>query len=356
MPAHERRADELCLLAPHTGTATRMSRWSEGARSIANGQQNNLKVHITAMHAFPQTEASDIDSVADALDSGLVHWVKGETAEALRCLRAASTAACDAGIDQRALDLARAAADLIPTEQASDPIEESRVRRTQPAEARRSKLPEPPAAPKKFTGSPETEHAATATSSAPSTRASSNATATSTPPSQGLSNLTKSVAKSTRPAAAVTRSTSTKAANNGSSQTVSSFPTNGLNSKPPTSVTGSSAPAAETAEQESNAISAPTTAAPQPAHAAAHKATNAVSSSKAPLNSVQPTASQETRSATRSNGLDMRLASIRVRVDRIEADGTIRLRQLDLAATASGEDNAVLVISQNLWQELKRGS
>jgi len=52
---------------------------------------------------------------------------------------------------------------------------------------------------------------------------------------------------------------------------------------------------------------------------------------------------------------DHRLASLRVRIEGIDADGTVRLRLLDLSATASGEDNAVLVVQQSLWQELKRG-
>lgn len=307
------------------------------------------------MHAFPQTEATDIDSVADALDSGLVHWVKGETVEALRCLRAATTAACVAGIDQRALDLARAAADLAP-EQAPDPIEESKVRRSQSAEPRRSKLPEPPATPKKFTGSPEAD-ALAATSNAASIRPSTNGNGQpSNPPSQGASNAPTS-AKSTRPSSFAARPSSAKAANNASvsAKSVSSPPGNGAASKPPTAVVSATS-ANNTAAKEHEPSATTTIAASTSSTRLTNGASNESSSSKVPPNGVQPTLSIDARTATRSSGNDLRLASIRVRIDRIEPDGTICLRQLDLAATASGEDNAMLVLNQSLWQELKRGS
>jgi hypothetical protein len=84
----------------------------------------------------------------------------------------------------------------------------------------------------------------------------------------------------------------------------------------------------------------------------------------AQVRSSSSTATSESRARTNHTSAvphenrapDVRLASLRVKVERVESDGYLRVRLLDLAATASGEDNALLVISQSLWQELKRGS
>jgi hypothetical protein len=65
-------------------------------------------------------------------------------------------------------------------------------------------------------------------------------------------------------------------------------------------------------------------------------------------------AAAEVRASSRPDALDHRLASLRVRVERVDPDGTIRVRLLELAATASGEDNALLILPQSVWQELKR--
>lgn len=262
---------------------------------------------MSATHAFPQPDATDSDSVADALDSGLLHWVKGQIPEALHCLRAAGTASSEAGNEQRALDLARMA-DELAAKQASAPptapavtvpsstaptatpaittqsattvvsepavatpaasgssTDESKPQPAQTAEPRRSKLPEPRSGPKKFTGG--FAHTAPALDSGASADG------------------------SRRPSAAGTK----------------------------TSV-------------------APTTTAARNSFAA------------------QASTAPEPRVTNRPQTMDHRLASVRVKIERVEADGTVRVRLLDLAATASGEDNALLVVSQNLWQELKRGS
>ncbi|MGE5783948.1 MAG: hypothetical protein ACM3ZE_05125, partial [Myxococcales bacterium] len=140
-----------------------------------------------------------------------------------------------------------------------------------------------------------------------------------------------------------------------SAKSVSSPPGNGAASKPPTAVVG--APSANnTAAKEHEPIATTTIAASTSSTRLTNGASNESSSSKVPPNGVQPTLSIDARTATRTSGNDLRLASIRVRIDRIDPDGTICLRQLDLAATASGEDNAMLVLNQSLWQELKRGS
>lgn len=100
--------------------------------------------------AFPSSSSTDSEDVIVALNAGSALWSKGERAEALRLLRRARDAADEAGDDLRALELARSAADLTsalasvaPTPAVSDAA---------PSELRRSKLPEPPAPARKFSG------------------------------------------------------------------------------------------------------------------------------------------------------------------------------------------------------------
>lgn len=67
---------------------------------------------MTAELAFPAPEASDPEDVAWNLQTGGTMWARGDSHEAVRWLRRAAEAASDAGSDMRAVNLARAAADL----------------------------------------------------------------------------------------------------------------------------------------------------------------------------------------------------------------------------------------------------
>lgn len=264
--------------------------------------------------AYPQPEVSDPDPVVDALDTGLLHWVKGETAEALKCLRQAREAADDAGQDHRALDLARASADLMPSVNTT-PVSSPAASETSSTDPRRSRLPEPPAPSKKYAGAPTEE--ATTTSVAP--------TAKITTPRGSLSPVSPKA--STSPPA------------------TSTTPASGRPTPPSTRPSASPAAAASGA-----------TALGLHGAATAQIATTAARSSTMPQPKTEPTKVEpETRDSTRSDTLDHRLASLRVRIDRVDSDGTVYAKLLDLAATASGQDNALLIVSQGVWQELKRG-
>lgn len=61
---------------------------------------------------FPQPQEADSEDVSWALSTGQAMWSRGDTAEAIRWVKRASESAADAGDDDRALALARVAADL----------------------------------------------------------------------------------------------------------------------------------------------------------------------------------------------------------------------------------------------------
>jgi len=61
---------------------------------------------------FPEAEPDDAEDVVVALTAAASMWVGGEQEEAIRLLRKAQESADAAGNDVRALELARAAADL----------------------------------------------------------------------------------------------------------------------------------------------------------------------------------------------------------------------------------------------------
>jgi hypothetical protein len=61
---------------------------------------------------FPISTAQDDEQVMTALDTASALWSRGDAREALRWLRRAAEAAGEAGDDFRAVQLARAAADL----------------------------------------------------------------------------------------------------------------------------------------------------------------------------------------------------------------------------------------------------
>jgi hypothetical protein len=67
---------------------------------------------MTAELAFPAPEPSDTEDVAWTLQTAGTMWARGDAHEAVRWLRRAAEAASDAGNDERALTLARSAADL----------------------------------------------------------------------------------------------------------------------------------------------------------------------------------------------------------------------------------------------------
>ena len=61
---------------------------------------------------FPEAEPDDVEDVVVALTAGASMWVGGEQEAAIRLLRKAQESADAAGNDVRALELARAAAEL----------------------------------------------------------------------------------------------------------------------------------------------------------------------------------------------------------------------------------------------------
>jgi hypothetical protein len=64
--------------------------------------------------AIPEPIAEDPENVVTALETAALFGARGDASEALRWVRHAATSAGDSGNDSRALDLARAAADLTP--------------------------------------------------------------------------------------------------------------------------------------------------------------------------------------------------------------------------------------------------
>ncbi|MBL8602627.1 MAG: hypothetical protein JNK72_11955 [Myxococcales bacterium] len=64
------------------------------------------------MPDFPEAQATDHESVSDALDVALTQWQRGDRVEALRWLRKAIDAAFDEGDDGRGLELSKAASAL----------------------------------------------------------------------------------------------------------------------------------------------------------------------------------------------------------------------------------------------------
>lgn len=69
---------------------------------------------------FPEAEPDDAEDVVLALTTASSLWVGGEREEAIRWLRKAQESADAAGSDVRALELARAAADLAEQVEAAD--------------------------------------------------------------------------------------------------------------------------------------------------------------------------------------------------------------------------------------------
>ncbi len=67
---------------------------------------------MTAGGPFPQALPNDPEDVAWALSTGQAMWSRGDVLEAIRWVKRASESASDAGADDRAFALARAAADL----------------------------------------------------------------------------------------------------------------------------------------------------------------------------------------------------------------------------------------------------
>lgn len=67
---------------------------------------------MTAGGPFPQALPNDPEDVAWALSTGQAMWSRGDILEAIRWIKRASESASDAGADDRAFALARAAADL----------------------------------------------------------------------------------------------------------------------------------------------------------------------------------------------------------------------------------------------------
>jgi hypothetical protein len=92
--------------------------------------------------AFPAPEPSDTEDVAWTLQTAGTMWARGDAHEAVRWLRRAAEAASDAGNDERALTLARSAADLsaatnMPASVAPPPV------RPSPDETTRMQAPPP---------------------------------------------------------------------------------------------------------------------------------------------------------------------------------------------------------------------
>ena len=67
---------------------------------------------MSAGGPFPQALPNDPEDVAWALSTGQAMWSRGDIPEAIRWIKRASESASDAGADDRAFALARAAADL----------------------------------------------------------------------------------------------------------------------------------------------------------------------------------------------------------------------------------------------------
>jgi hypothetical protein len=61
---------------------------------------------------LPTTAPTDSEKVTSCLDAARALWLKGDQREAIRWLRRGATAAEEAGDDERALSIARSAADL----------------------------------------------------------------------------------------------------------------------------------------------------------------------------------------------------------------------------------------------------
>ncbi len=90
---------------------------------------------------FPEAEPDDTEDVVLALTTAASLWVGGEREEAIRWLRKAQESADAAGSDVRALELARAAADLAEqVEVADDDAPEA-------SESERTQLTRPPMPP-----------------------------------------------------------------------------------------------------------------------------------------------------------------------------------------------------------------
>ncbi|MCC6645935.1 MAG: hypothetical protein IT374_10240 [Polyangiaceae bacterium] len=67
---------------------------------------------MTSAATFPEPADSDAEEVSWALSTGQAMWKRGDHAEAIRWVKRASDSAADAGDDDRAFTLARAAAEL----------------------------------------------------------------------------------------------------------------------------------------------------------------------------------------------------------------------------------------------------
>jgi hypothetical protein len=274
-------------------------------------------------HAYPQPEATDPDPVVDALDAGLLHWVKGETSEALTCLRQARENADATGHDRRALELARAAAELTPEDQVTQTSSPT-ASDANSSEPRRSRLPEPPAPSKKYANIPAAEG------------------------SSGAAN--------TESRAASTRGSLTPMAPKASTapQAASTAPSSGRPAPPSARPPDSHSVAPSAAHLGLRGAATPQHAAEDPRPSTTPMPKTAPVKTEPAAANHPPAADAEARPSSRSDALDHRLASLRVRIDRVDPDGTIRVKLLDLAATASGEDNALLIVPQSVWQELKR--
>src|SRR5580658_4027406 len=73
----------------------------ESASSLARGRS-----------AIPMAKKDDIEDVAWALQTAEATWSRGDRADALKWIRRAAEAASEAELDDRALELAKAAADV----------------------------------------------------------------------------------------------------------------------------------------------------------------------------------------------------------------------------------------------------
>jgi hypothetical protein len=276
---------------------------------------------MASPNSFPQTEANDPDSVADALDLGLLRWAKGETVEALQCLQQAREAAEAAGNEPRAQALAKAAAELASRQSAKP--EPALKSQDVPAEPRRSRLPEPPAPVKKFANTGESEVASATRGAASKTSVAPNSAKSFAPPTSSGS----------------------------------SFRSQGNAETSPTSTLASARPAPPSTRPSASAAPVATASKiPQPAAVQGQTGTAVATGVPRSTTAAQSAASQPARAESIAAQGDHRLASVRVRIERVDPDGSIQLKLLDLAATASGEDNAILVVQQSLWQNLKRGS
>jgi hypothetical protein len=327
--------------------------------------------YMSAIHAFPRSEATDPDNVADSLDTGLLHWAKGETAEALRALRQAIELTTEAGNDLRALELARTAADLAPKHGPSAP-QAAIAADTTPVEPHRSRLPEPPSPPKKFAGTADADSPSVTPDDPagdPVAPQDEKQQAASVLPSSTFS--VKPTAD--QPAAASVRPTPPSARVNASSsvtppsalqKSASLLGPIGIGALQPAAsisvlstgpMSGTAESQAESEKAEPPKLRTENVAAPLPSSDIAADCRNPPGETR-PTLSAPSSGNQDERVGPRGDALDHRLASLRVRIERVDADGSVRVRLLDLAATASGEDNALLIVPQILWQELKHSS